>query len=121
MATAQLNPVLTSISGSVGALVFYKRYGRTIMRAHIIPPNPKTPAQQKNRSRFREAMLSLQGLSADEKIAYNAAARKPGITGHNLYISRYMKKNGDDDTVACNRKQWSCPPPSHSGRKGPGV
>ena len=105
MAIVILNPVFTSISGAVGRMVFYKRYGKTVMRAYIIPPNPNTPAQQKNRSRFRDAMASWQGLSADEKIAYNAAARKPGITGHNLYISLYMKKNGNTDCVACSGEQ----------------
>jgi len=105
MATAQLNPVINSVSGSVGALVFYERRGKTIMRAHIIPPNPKTPAQQKNRSRFRDAMLSWQGLSAHEKASCNATALKLGMTGHNLYISRFMKKKGDYDADAsgCER------------------
>jgi len=33
MATAILNPVLSSVSGSVGSLLFYQRHGKTIMRA----------------------------------------------------------------------------------------
>jgi len=91
MATAILNPVIDSISGSVGDLVFYKRYGRTVMRAWIMPPNPRTPAQQSNRSRFREAMTSWRALPDYEKDSYNRRARKFSMTGHNLYISRYMK------------------------------
>ena len=96
MATATLNPVLESISGTVGGIVLYKRCGRTIMRAHIIPPNPRTPAQQANRSRFRDAMLSWRQLPDEEKDSFNRAARRLGMTGHNLFISRYMKGAIDD-------------------------
>jgi len=91
MATVKLNPVLASISGAIGGMVFYTRYGKTISREWIIPPNPNTPAQQANRSRFREAMLSWRALPDEEKDSYNHRARKMGMTGHNLFISRYMK------------------------------
>ncbi|HRZ26280.1 MAG TPA: hypothetical protein P5295_05685 [Spirochaetota bacterium] len=91
MAIAHLNPVIDSISGSVGKLVFYERYGKTVMRAYIIPPNPRTAAQQANRSRFRQAMASWRQLPDYEKDSYNRRARKLSMTGHNLYISRYMK------------------------------
>jgi len=99
MATAQLNPVLTSISGSVGRLVFYSRFGKTIMRAWIIPPNPRTPAQQANRSRFRDAMLSWRQLPDEEKDSFNRKGKKLGMTGHNLYISRYMKGTAGAERV----------------------
>ncbi|HRZ26229.1 MAG TPA: hypothetical protein P5346_10625 [Spirochaetota bacterium] len=101
MATATLNPVINSISGGVGHLVFYERYGKTIMRAFIIPPNPRTPAQQANRSRFRDAMGSWRQLPDEEKDSFNRTARRLGMTGHNLYISRYMKRNRDNDADSC--------------------
>ena len=97
MATATLNPVITSISGSVGKMVFYTRHGKTLMRAWIMPPNPRTEAQQANRGLFRQAMAAWQQLSRGEKDALNAQARKPGITGHNLFISQYMKTHRGDD------------------------
>jgi hypothetical protein len=92
MATANLNPILTSLSGTIGRMVFYKRYSKTISRSWIMPPNPNSPAQSKNRSLFREAMKSWQSLSGDEKAAYNRRARKLSMSGHNLFISRYMKE-----------------------------
>ncbi|HSA16667.1 MAG TPA: hypothetical protein P5346_18145, partial [Spirochaetota bacterium] len=97
MATATLNPVLTSISGSVGNLVLYTRNGKTIMRQWIMPPSPNTPAQKKNRSRFRDAMALWRSLPDKEKDTYNRKACKLGMTGHNLFISRYMKKNLKED------------------------
>jgi hypothetical protein len=104
MATAELNPILTSISGTAGKLVFYKRHGTTIMRAWIMPPNPRTQAQQSNRGRFKQAMTSWQALSIEEKASYNARAKKIGLTGHNLFISRFMKRQ-----VADNTGTWPVP------------
>ncbi|HOW83820.1 MAG TPA: hypothetical protein PK573_14765 [Spirochaetota bacterium] len=91
MATAILNPIFDSLNGTVGRMVFYKRYGRTIMRMWIMPPNPNTPAQSKNRDRFRQAMASWRALPDYEKDSYNRRATKLSMTGHNLYISRFMK------------------------------
>jgi len=108
MATAQLNPVITSLSGGVGNLVFYKRYGRTVMRTWIMPPNPRTVKQQSNRARFAQAMAAWQGLRADDKALYNARAKKLRITGHNLFISRYMKGHTDGNSCV--------PPAGDSGR-----
>ncbi len=102
MATAQLNPIMRSVSGGVGNLVFYERYGRTVMRTWILPPNPRTVKQQSNRARFAQAMAAWQGLCADDKTLFNAQAKKLRITGHNLFISRYMKGHTDGN---------SCVPP----------
>ena len=52
MATAYLNPIITS-ARRVGSLVFYKR--RTICAR--VPP-PRTQAQQANRERFARAMAA---------------------------------------------------------------
>ena len=94
MATATLNPILDSITGSVGRMVFYTRHGKTVMRIWIKPPNPRTRAQQANRSRFAEAMASWRGLAVPEKNTYAARAKKLGIAGHNLFIREYMRTRG---------------------------
>jgi len=119
MATATLNPVITSISGKVGRLVFYRRNNETIMRAWILPPNPNSEAQRKNRNLFRQAMISWRALSAEEKTAYNGKGRKLGMTGHNLFISRFMKaQNAENNDNGEYRDGFSraCPSvtaPSH--------
>ncbi|HOO73176.1 MAG TPA: HMG-box domain-containing protein [Spirochaetota bacterium] len=96
MATVTLNPVLTSISGTTGRLVFYTRNDKTIVRTWVRPANPNTPAQKANRERFRQAMSSWKALSDDEKKAYNLMAKKQGMAGHNLYISRWMKDRAQE-------------------------
>ncbi len=80
------------------------------MRIWIKPPNPRTPAQQANRSRFRQAMISWRSLPDYEKDSYNRRARKLSMTGHNLYISRSMKgqtakdrENGADQIKPAGR------------------
>ena len=115
MATAILNPAIDSISGAIGGIVLYERFGRTVMRAYIIPPNPRTPAQQANRSRFRDAMASWRRLPDEEKDTYNRKARKLGMTGHNLYISRYMKAYTDGNTPLSPDKQWRIDIPFSAG------
>lgn len=91
MAQAFLNPVFTGISGKVGGLVLYEWNGRTLMRRYVVPRNPDTPAQRANRDLFREAMRSWQALADSEKAAYNRRAARLAMTGHNLFISRYMR------------------------------
>ncbi len=90
MAEVFLNPAFTSISGRIGDVVFFSYGGRTFFRAYVVPRNPDTPAQRSNRDLFRRAMKSWQGLSLFDKNAYNRRARRLGMTGHNLFISRYM-------------------------------
>ncbi len=90
MAEVFLNPAFTSISGRIGDVVFFSYGGRTFFRAYVVPRNPDTPAQRSNRRLFSEAMKAWQGLSLFDKNAYNRRARRLGMTGHNLFISRYM-------------------------------
>ncbi|HRZ29123.1 MAG TPA: hypothetical protein P5346_02925 [Spirochaetota bacterium] len=93
MASLMLNPVITSIRGTVGGLVFYQRNGKTVSRTWIMPPNPRTQKQQSNRARFAQAMAAWQGLRAGEKQSYNSRAKKLNMTGHNLFISERMKSD----------------------------
>ncbi|HOO70838.1 MAG TPA: hypothetical protein PK926_03675 [Spirochaetota bacterium] len=99
MATVTLNAALTSISGTIGRMVFYHRNGRVIARRWVMPPNPDTPAQRKNRSRFKEAMSAWKALTDDEKAAYTKKARGSGMTGHNLFISGWMKNRTQETDI----------------------
>ncbi|HOW83648.1 MAG TPA: hypothetical protein PK573_13885 [Spirochaetota bacterium] len=93
MASVQLNPVFTGMSGTVGRFVFYRWNDRTVMRLYVVPRNPDTPAQRANRGLFRDAMKAWQALADDEKAAWNRRASRLGMTGHNLFISRYMRSH----------------------------
>ncbi len=93
MASIILNPMLTSISGTMGRIVFYTRWKNVYARIYVKPRNPDTEKQRANRALFRDAMISWKGLSAEQKESYNLRARRLPMTGHNLYISEFMKRH----------------------------
>ncbi len=97
MAIATPNIMIRSIHGRIGNLVFYYRRravngaGTQCVRMHVIPRNPDTEAQRRVRCAFRNAVLSWQSMTADEKYAFNRKARFMNMSGYNLYISQYMR------------------------------
>ena len=107
MAKIKLNPVLTSVSGAIGNLVFYGRWKQQYARVYVKPVNPDTEAQRANRDLFAEAMKSWQALPEDVKDRYRARARRLPMYGHNLYISEYMKSGsaGTNSFTAARLKQ----------------
>ncbi len=90
MAEAILNPAFTSVRGRVGNIVFYSFGGRTFVRTYVIPRNPGTPSQRENRALFARAMNAWRELSAFDRESFARRSRRLGMTGHNLFISRYM-------------------------------
>ncbi|HOW82751.1 MAG TPA: hypothetical protein PK573_09335, partial [Spirochaetota bacterium] len=96
MAEIILNPIFASLKGRIGGLVIYGHDGRTFMRAYVKPRNPDTPAQRKNRDLFRAAMKEWQCLPSYDRASYNRRAARLGMTGHNLFISRYMLSHRAD-------------------------
>ena len=93
MAKVTLNPMFRNVSGSMGRIVHYSRYGMQYCRIHVIPSNPRTECQQAVRATFADAVRSWQQLGPDEKAAFNRKARHKNLTGYNLYISIFMKSN----------------------------
>jgi hypothetical protein len=92
MATATLNPFITSISGRIGSIVFYRRQGKTCIRSYVIPRNPDTAAQKAVRRSFADAVKSWQVLRCEEKYKFIRKAQKMQMSGYNLYISTFMKE-----------------------------
>jgi hypothetical protein len=90
MAIVMANPMFGAVRGKIGGLVFYSSRGTVCVRTYVKPRNPDTAAQQRQRGLFREAMLSWRELADVEKERYRRRASRLGMTGHNLYISRYM-------------------------------
>jgi len=93
MAKVTLDPMFQKLSGHLGNIVHYNRFGRQYCRIHVIPANPRTESQQALRATFADAVRSWQNLSHDEQAAFNHKARYKTITGYNLYISLFMKAN----------------------------
>jgi hypothetical protein len=100
MAELTLNPVFTGISGTIGRMVVYKWKNKTVARRHVVPRNPDTLGQRNNRGLFREAMKSWQSLGDEEKAAYNKKCARLSMTGHNLYISRYMRMHSAEQAIS---------------------
>ena len=112
MAIATLHPMFRSISGRVGGVVFYSYNEVTYFRAYVVPRNPDTSAQRSNRRLFARAMRAWQELSLFDKGSFNRRARRLGMTGHNLFISRYMARRAP----SCAEE----PSPEPPGQASPG-
>lgn len=93
MAKVTLNPTFESFSGGIGNIVFYRRFKKMYARVYVTPHNPDTEKQRANRTLFRDAMNEWKSLSPEEKQHYNKRARRLPMTGHNLFISEYMKQH----------------------------
>ncbi len=91
MAKATTSPLIKSIHGRIGNLVFYYRCGTQCVRAYVIPRNPDTEAQRTVRRIFSDAVRSWQAMPDEEKHTFVRKARYLNMSGYNLYISRYLK------------------------------
>lgn len=54
------------------------------------PTNPRTVAQQANRTKFQEAVENWQAMDDAQRAPYKARASRKGRRGRNLYIQEYM-------------------------------
>src|SRR5208337_4068116 len=74
---AQLIGERRPMSGRCGGYVYYWAYGRLCWRRHVVPKDPRTPAQQRSRAAFRAASIAWsqdQPLSGAQREAWHAAA-----------------------------------------------
>jgi len=76
---AQLIAANRPMSGRAGGYVYYWAYGRLCWRRHVIPKDPRTPAQQSSRAAFgaaSKAWSENQGLTQEHRDAWHADAAK---------------------------------------------
>ena len=105
MADITLNPAFMSMRGRLGGIVFYKRLNKQCSRIYVIPHNPDTAAQRKNRASFSGSVAAWKALSIRDKQLWNAKASALKKRGYNLFISEYM--NGNINTSIVNDKPES--------------
>ncbi len=87
--------VITEISGKWDEkYVFYVRDGVQCVREYILPPNPQSSMQQKNRGNFASAVKHWKRLKAFEKKIWNREAKILKRNGYHLFISVYMLYSG---------------------------
>ncbi len=91
MAIIKLKPHIKSLHGRIGNVVYYHVNGYQYARSYAMPRNPRTEAQQRNRTTFAEAVRFWQQLSVPEKSWYNRRAAGMPLSGYNLFISMYLK------------------------------
>lgn len=95
------NLLLGTAAGKVGDLVFYRAGGEQRTRAKVTPNNPKTYAQQAQRSRMANVTLMYRALSALLKDTFTN--RKPNQTPFNAFaadalpIAPYLPKSYADE------------------------
>ncbi len=84
------------LSGAIGGIVFCKRGTGVYARVHVVPRDPKSPAQLDRRRHFRAAVVAWRALSDSDKEKWRSrAAREERMrTGYHLFLADYMAKNG---------------------------
>ena len=107
MANVKLRSYLKELHGRTGNYVFYNVKGRQYVRSYAKPRNPKSAAQQKNRSTFAEAVKLWQVLSPEEKKIYKKIAKNMPCSGYNLFISIQIrgKSSGEKKSDKCEYLQ----------------
>jgi hypothetical protein len=91
MAIAIVHPMLRSISGRIGSLVFYSYNGTQYVRQYVVPRNPDTSAQRRRRELFAEAVSRWQSISESAQERWNRKAMGTVRTGYTLFISVFLK------------------------------
>ena len=60
------------------------------VKDYILGADPKTPAKQANRARFRDAVLTWHDATPAQRAVYKPAAKKRRISLFNAWISGYL-------------------------------
>lgn len=105
---------------SLGSGIFRREGSYTQLERYYQPSNPRTEAQQDNRSMFLDAVAAWQGLSASDWASWNhyqdVRRRRPIMSGYNLFISKYLLSGGNPTIPASGRREdweqesgWSMP------------
>jgi len=90
------------LSGILANVIFSNRFGKPYIKSRPSKvKNPKTPAQQKQRSKFRDANAFVsRNLHQLIRPYWNPEARRQQMTGQNLFCKLNMHafdENGNPD------------------------
>lgn len=90
---AKVRPVAGfQLSGAIGGIVFCRRAGGVYARMHVVPHDPKTPAQVDRRGRFRAAVVAWRALPNSEREAWRKRAARAERTGYHLFLAEFIAK-----------------------------
>lgn len=96
MAKCENNEVMFGARGKIGNLVVFKNFGKdqtVIAKTRRKPQNPVYSLQQEEtKSRFKEAVIYAQGITADEGLlAFYKKYAKPGTSAYNMALADFCK------------------------------
>lgn len=60
-------------------------------RAHVVPADPRTPAQLARRSKMADAVAAWHAASPENRRAYEEAAKVRRISVFNAFISNFLR------------------------------
>ncbi len=84
-----VNKLGIELHGAVGKeLVVSSWKGIPYVRAYVVPRNPRTKGQRRQRGRFSKAVVAWKKLTPAERENYNRAAEH--MSGYNLFISQFL-------------------------------
>jgi len=89
----------TKFSGTIDKMTAVNRNGVNFLRTHVIPRNPRSPVQQRNRNHFAEGVETWRSLRGSQRHFYNGIAKR--TSGYNLFLSKWMESHtrGEEPTV----------------------
>ena len=80
-------------SGTIGkSKTAIERDGTNFTRFWVLPHDPKTPAQMRQRKRFADAHEAWIALPQEKRNEYNECARNIEMTGYNLFVKEYVTR-----------------------------
>lgn len=79
-------------SGTIGGVTFCRRGGGVYARAHVVPHDPRTPAQRDRRARFHAAVAAWRALPEADKDAFRKRAAREERTGYHLFLAEFLEK-----------------------------
>ena len=92
MALYTLNPIFTSIRGSIGNLIFTSYRGKPVIRRKSTKKRMFNDAQRKSQSYFGRAVALWKTLTQEEKTSWEEIANGKNITPYNGFISVNTKR-----------------------------
>lgn len=62
------------------------------MRTYVLPHDPRTPKQVRQRRKYTEANEVWKALSQDERNEWNRRAKGTGMNGYCLFVSEFTRQ-----------------------------
>jgi hypothetical protein len=87
------NKLGNTYSGTIGkSKTACVHKGKQYVRTYVIPNDPKTAKQMRQRRKYARAVEIWKQMSATDKEIYNKRATNLNMSGYNLFISEFTRR-----------------------------